>query len=149
MSDSPAHLAFDALNAALKAAGEETRLRILALVGEAERLAHHHGCDEIRVTRPGEWRLWEAFTARQAGPLPWRLLEDSRFYTTPDDFAAWMRGRKQPRLEPGESFEYTSWAMLKAPYGTMSGEYVMQRDDQSRFEARISEFALTRPHELH
>ena len=31
-----AHLRFDALNTALKAAGEETRLRILALVGEAE-----------------------------------------------------------------------------------------------------------------
>ena len=31
-----AHLKFDALNAALKAAGEETRLRILVLLGEAE-----------------------------------------------------------------------------------------------------------------
>src|SRR5262245_3108825 len=31
-----AHLPFDALNAALKAAGEETRLRVLALLGEAE-----------------------------------------------------------------------------------------------------------------
>jgi len=31
-----AHLPFDALNAALKAAGEETRLRILVLLGEAE-----------------------------------------------------------------------------------------------------------------
>ena len=31
-----AHLQFDALNAALKAAGEETRLRILVLLGEAE-----------------------------------------------------------------------------------------------------------------
>ena len=31
-----AHLRFDALNNALKAAGEETRLRILALIGEAE-----------------------------------------------------------------------------------------------------------------
>lgn len=31
-----AHLPFDALNSALKAAGEETRLRILALLGEAE-----------------------------------------------------------------------------------------------------------------
>jgi len=29
-------LGFDALNSALKAAGEETRLRILALVAEAE-----------------------------------------------------------------------------------------------------------------
>lgn len=32
----PAHLPFDALNAALKAAGEETRLRILVLLAEAE-----------------------------------------------------------------------------------------------------------------
>jgi ubiquinone/menaquinone biosynthesis C-methylase UbiE/Fe2+ or Zn2+ uptake regulation protein len=32
----PGHLSFDALNAALRAAGEETRLRILALVAEAE-----------------------------------------------------------------------------------------------------------------
>jgi ubiquinone/menaquinone biosynthesis C-methylase UbiE len=32
----PAHLSFHALNAALKAAGEETRLRILALLAEAE-----------------------------------------------------------------------------------------------------------------
>ncbi|MBH8579267.1 cryptochrome/photolyase family protein [Halomonas pacifica] len=70
-----------------------------SLVSEAERLARHYGCDEIRVVRPGEWRLWEAFKAREAGPLPWRLLEDSRFYTTPEAFAAWMRGRKQPRLE--------------------------------------------------
>src|SRR3954465_15618836 len=31
-----AHLPFDALNAALKAAGEETRLRILVLLAEAE-----------------------------------------------------------------------------------------------------------------
>src|ERR1700757_264650 len=32
----PAHLPFDTLNGALKAAGEGTRLRILALLGEAE-----------------------------------------------------------------------------------------------------------------
>src|SRR5258705_12127928 len=32
----PAHLGFDAVNAALKAAGEATRLRILALLAEAE-----------------------------------------------------------------------------------------------------------------
>src|SRR5437660_10844968 len=32
----PAHLPFESLNSALKAAGEPTRLRILALLGEAE-----------------------------------------------------------------------------------------------------------------
>jgi ApaG protein len=55
---------------------------------------------------------------------------------------------KQPRLEPGERFEYTSWAMLKTPFGSMHGEYVMERTDGSRFEAKIAEFALTQPHAL-
>lgn len=30
-----------------------------SLVDEAERIAKQYGCDEIRVARPGEWRLWE------------------------------------------------------------------------------------------
>ncbi|NGO89788.1 MAG: cryptochrome/photolyase family protein, partial [Halomonas sp.] len=29
-----------------------------SLIDEAERLARQYQCDEIRVTRPGEWRLW-------------------------------------------------------------------------------------------
>ena len=36
MTYGPAHLPFEALNTALKAAGEATRLRVLALVAEAE-----------------------------------------------------------------------------------------------------------------
>ena len=55
---------------------------------------------------------------------------------------------KQPRLEGGDSFEYTSWAMLRTPFGTMSGEYVMERIDGSRFEAKIGEFVLTQPNAL-
>lgn len=56
---------------------------------------------------------------------------------------------KQPRLNPGEKFEYTSWAMLRTPFGSMRGEYTMLRSDGGRFEARIPEFALTQPHSLH
>ncbi len=55
---------------------------------------------------------------------------------------------KQPRLEPGERFEYTSWAMLRTPFGTMRGEYVMERADGAKFEATIGEFALTQPNAL-
>jgi ApaG protein len=55
---------------------------------------------------------------------------------------------KQPRLEPGEHFEYTSWAMLRTPFGSMRGEYVMERSDGTRFEAKIGEFALTQPNAL-
>ncbi|WP_192035250.1 cryptochrome/photolyase family protein [Halomonas sp. YLGW01] len=77
------------------------------LLEEAERLAAHYDCDEIRVARPGEWRLYEAIRARtdigtqeaKHAPLPWRVIEDDRFFTTPEDFAAWARGRKTYRLE--------------------------------------------------
>jgi ubiquinone/menaquinone biosynthesis C-methylase UbiE len=47
----PAHLKFAALNAVLKAAGEETRLRILALVGEAE-LTVSDLTDILRQSQP-------------------------------------------------------------------------------------------------
>jgi ubiquinone/menaquinone biosynthesis C-methylase UbiE len=50
MSES-AHLRFDALNGALKAAGEETRLRILALIGEAE-LTVSDLTDILRQSQP-------------------------------------------------------------------------------------------------
>ena len=56
---------------------------------------------------------------------------------------------KTPRLQPGEKFEYTSWAMLKTPFGTMKGSYFLVRADGTEFEAKISEFVLTQPHALH
>lgn len=56
---------------------------------------------------------------------------------------------KQPRLAPGERFEYTSWAMLRTPFGTMRGSYEMQRANGQSFDAQISEFTLTQPHALH
>jgi|SRR6185436_20703168 ApaG protein len=56
---------------------------------------------------------------------------------------------KQPRLEPGERFEYTSWAMLRTPFGTMRGTYFMLRAGGTTFEAKIGEFALTQPNALH
>lgn len=56
---------------------------------------------------------------------------------------------KQPKLNPGERFEYTSWAMLRTPFGTMRGSYLLVRPDGRQLEAKIGEFALTQPHALH
>lgn len=49
---------------------------------------------------------------------------------------------EQPRLEPGDEFEYTSWAPIHTAWGTMEGEYLMRRDDGSSFNARIGRFYL-------
>jgi ApaG protein len=55
---------------------------------------------------------------------------------------------KKPTLEPGQAFEYTSWAMLRTPFGSMRGTYSMERPDGQQFEAKIAEFALTMPNSL-
>ena len=70
-----------------------------SLVDEAERIAKQYGCDEIRVARPGEWRLCETMRQRDDAAIPWRVLEDERFFTTPEAFNQWAKGRKQLRLE--------------------------------------------------
>ncbi|MCU0253350.1 MAG: Co2+/Mg2+ efflux protein ApaG [Acidobacteria bacterium] len=55
---------------------------------------------------------------------------------------------EQPRLEPGESFEYTGGCPLPTPRGSMRGTYEMWRDDGRRFLAEIAPFALEMPHTL-
>jgi ApaG protein len=54
----------------------------------------------------------------------------------------------QPRLEPGQHFEYTSGCVLSTPHGTMHGTYEMRRDDGASFLATISPFSLSMPYTL-
>ena len=56
---------------------------------------------------------------------------------------------KQPLLQPGESFQYTSGSSLTTPIGTMKGAYQMVAEDGTHFEAEIPEFVLASPHALH
>jgi ApaG protein len=52
---------------------------------------------------------------------------------------------QQPRLEPGQHFEYTSFCVLATPHGSMRGSYRMLRDGGETFEARIAPFPLLVP----
>jgi ApaG protein len=52
---------------------------------------------------------------------------------------------EQPVLEPGASFEYTSFCPLTTPFGTMHGHYVMLRPGGESFEAEIPAFLLAVP----
>lgn len=52
---------------------------------------------------------------------------------------------KQPHLQPGESFAYTSGSVLPTPVGTMHGTYQMFFDDGSQFDATIAPFTLAWP----
>jgi ApaG protein len=54
----------------------------------------------------------------------------------------------QPRIEPGDAYEYTSWCMIATPHGSMEGSYQMVRDGGEVFDARIAPFALALPYSL-
>lgn len=56
---------------------------------------------------------------------------------------------EQPRLEPGQTYEYTSSAQLRTPYGSMKGSYQMLADDGTRFTVEIPEMTLVAPRVLH
>lgn len=52
---------------------------------------------------------------------------------------------KQPVLEPGQSFEYTSACPLKTPFGSMHGTYQMLAPNNETFDVEIAGFALRLP----
>jgi ApaG protein len=56
---------------------------------------------------------------------------------------------EQPRLAPGEAFEYTSGCPLPTPHGSMRGTYQCVATDGTQFEVPIPEFLLTVPRVLH
>ncbi|QOJ00625.1 MAG: Co2+/Mg2+ efflux protein ApaG [Phycisphaeraceae bacterium] len=52
---------------------------------------------------------------------------------------------QQPRLLPGQSFEYASFCPLPTHWGTMEGAFRFQRDDGSHFNAQVARFYLAAP----
>src|SRR5262245_46940914 len=49
---------------------------------------------------------------------------------------------EQPVLDPGESFEYTSFCPFNTPVGTMQGTYQMVTQSGENFDAEIPLFHL-------
>lgn len=55
----------------------------------------------------------------------------------------------QPEIDPGQSFHYTSGAVIGTEFGTMQGSYEMQSAGGERFEAPVPPFLLGNPHKVH
>ena len=56
---------------------------------------------------------------------------------------------QQPKLLPGEHFEYTSGAVLKTPVGSMHGEYEFISSTGQLFLVPIQAFSLFVPSVVH
>lgn len=56
---------------------------------------------------------------------------------------------EQPRLNPGQTFTYTSGTVLTTAFATMHGHYDMQTEDGGQFQAPIPAFVLAGPRSIH
>jgi ApaG protein len=104
---------------------------------------------------PEDGRYVFAYTVRirNEGDAPARLVSRHWVITDANGRVQEVRGDgvvgEQPRLRPGESYEYTSGAVLETGLGQMYGSYRMVADDGSDFEAPIAPFTLSVPRVLH
>jgi len=55
---------------------------------------------------------------------------------------------EKPVLQPGASFEYTSYCPLKTAVGSMQGSYQMVTAEGEKFDAQIAPFTLAIPNAL-
>jgi ApaG protein len=55
----------------------------------------------------------------------------------------------QPKIQPGQTFEYESCCPLTTSSGSMRGSYQMSGEDGQLFEIEIPEFYLVAPTALH
>jgi ApaG protein len=92
-------------------------------------------------------------TIRNTGTVSAQLLTRHWVITDADGKVQEVRGDgvvgEQPRLAPGEHFQYTSAALIETPVGTMGGSYQMMADDGVSFDAEIPLFRLSIPNILH
>ena len=104
---------------------------------------------------PAENRFVFAYTITIAnrGGEAVRLLSRHWRITDANNRVQEVRGEgvvgEQPLIEAGDSYRYTSGAMLETPVGTMEGSYQMISAAGDRFDAPIAVFSLAQPGALH
>jgi ApaG protein len=101
----------------------------------------------------GRYVFAYTITIENLGDLPARLLSRHWIITDANGKVQEVTGDgvvgEQPRLNPGESFRYSSGAILETPVGAMQGSYRMEADNGTNFEAPIPAFTLAVPGVLH
>jgi len=92
-------------------------------------------------------------TIRNQGQVPTQLIARHWVITDSEQVVQEVKGLgvvgHQPLLAAGENFEYTSWAVIATPQGTMRGDFFCVAEDGTRFDAPVPEFILQMPRTLH
>jgi ApaG protein len=92
-------------------------------------------------------------TIRNTGDIAAQLVARHWVITDAQGQAEEVRGLAvvghQPLLQPGESFEYTSWTRIPTPQGTMRGTFFCMTEDARPFDSPVETFVLAQPQSLH
>jgi len=85
-------------------------------------------------------------TLHNRGNIPAKLIARHWIITDGNGVKKEVHGKgvvgAHPHLQPGESYSYSSGAIIQTPVGSMQGTYHMQADDGTRFESIIEPFRL-------
>jgi ApaG protein len=92
-------------------------------------------------------------TITNIGDVPVKLLNRHWIITHGNGYIEEVKGEgvigQKPRLQPGESFTYSSGALIPTRIGSMSGSYEFTTDEGKNFRVAIPEFVLATPESLH
>lgn len=82
-----------------------------------------------------------------------RLLGRHWLITDGDGNTQEIRGEgvvgEQPKVLPGQDYQYSSYAVINTPIGSMLGSYQMISEDGHLFDAEIPSFRLANPLLIH
>ena len=109
--------------------------------------------EDQSLPESGHYVFAYTITISNFGTVAARLLTRHWLITDGNEKLQEVRGDgvvgQQPHLAPGETFEYTSAAVIETPVGSMRGSYQMIGDDGVRFDAPVPAFSLRVPHTVH
>jgi len=106
-------------------------------------------------SEPEEQRFVFSYTItiRNEGTQAAQLVSRHWLFTDSNGKTQEVRGKgvvgEQPHLRPGQSFRYSSGAIIETPVGTMQGSYQMRSDEGLTFDAPIPAFRLAMPGIVH
>ncbi|RGE45676.1 Co2+/Mg2+ efflux protein ApaG [Comamonas testosteroni] len=85
-------------------------------------------------------------TITNTGEVPAQLIARHWIITNELNHVEEVKGLgvvgRQPLLQPGESFEYSSGCQLRTPTGTMQGTFLCVNHEGETFEAEVPLFVL-------
>ncbi|MEO1889668.1 MAG: Co2+/Mg2+ efflux protein ApaG [Cycloclasticus sp.] len=94
-----------------------------------------------------------SITIKNAGNIEAQLLSRHWVITDANGKTQEVHGEgvigEQPHIPPGESYQYTSGAVIETSVGAMQGSYHMLDSDGDKFTATIPPFSLSIPRTLH